>query len=75
MLFAEMEHVISVEFHDYDGLVYTLETDIQMYDINGFIAKNCRCTQGFFAARDLNGKLIPKKTKGITILHKLNLAA
>lgn len=36
---------------------------------------NCRCTQGFFAARDLNGKLIPKKTKGITILHKLNLAA
>ena len=36
---------------------------------------NCRCTQGYFAARDNNGKLIPKQTKGITILHKLNLAA
>lgn len=36
---------------------------------------NCRCTQGYFAARDLSGKLIPKETKGITILHKLNLAA
>ena len=34
---------------------------------------NCRCTQGFFAARDLNGKLIPKQTKGLTILNKLNL--
>lgn len=36
---------------------------------------NCRCTQGYFAARDLNGKLIPKKTPGLTILHKLQLAA
>lgn len=36
---------------------------------------NCRCTQGYFAARDNNGKLIPKKTRGITILHKLQLAA
>jgi len=36
---------------------------------------NCRCTQGYFAKRDLQGKLIPKKVKGITILHKLQLAA
>lgn len=36
---------------------------------------NCRCTQGYFAKRDLQGKLIPKKVKGITILSRLNLAA
>lgn len=36
---------------------------------------NCRCTQGYFSKRDLNGKLIPKEKKGITILHKLNIAA
>ena len=36
---------------------------------------NCRCTQGYFAARDNNGRLIPKKQKGITILHTLGLAA
>lgn len=36
---------------------------------------NCRCTQGYFAARDINGKLIAKKVRGINILHKLNLAA
>lgn len=38
---------------------------------------NCRCTQGFFAKRDENGKLIPKTTRGITILShlKLNIAA
>jgi SPP1 gp7 family putative phage head morphogenesis protein len=34
---------------------------------------NCRCTQGYFAKRDLDGKLIPKKEKGITIFMKLNL--
>lgn len=46
-------------------------------DPNGGAAEvcNCRCTQGYFAARDSNGRLIPKKTKGITILSHLKLAA
>lgn len=34
---------------------------------------NCRCTQGFFAKRDANGKLVPKTTRGISILSHLNL--
>lgn len=44
-------------------------------DPNGGPAEvcNCRCTQGYFAKRDLNGKLIPKKEKGITILTRLNI--
>jgi uncharacterized protein with gpF-like domain len=36
---------------------------------------NCRCTQGYFAKRAIDGKLIPKKERGFTILHKLQLAA
>jgi hypothetical protein len=44
----------------YDGFVYTLETDNQMYDINSFVARNCRCTVGFQGRRDANGRLLRK---------------
>jgi hypothetical protein len=43
----EIDNVISNDLHDYEGYVYTFETKTQMYNINSFIAKNCRCTQGF----------------------------
>lgn len=32
---------------------------------------NCRCTQGFFAKRDLEGNLIPKKTPPLSILTRM----
>lgn len=32
---------------------------------------NCRCTQGFFAKRDLAGNLIPKKTPPLNILTRM----
>lgn len=46
-------------------------------DPNGEAAEvcNCRCTMGYFAARDENGRLIKKQKRGITILHTLQLAA
>jgi SPP1 gp7 family putative phage head morphogenesis protein len=34
---------------------------------------NCRCTLGYFAARDLNGNLIPKKNKAINIMTALSM--
>lgn len=34
---------------------------------------NCRCTMGYFAARDLNGDLIPKKNKVMNIFTAINL--
>jgi SPP1 gp7 family putative phage head morphogenesis protein len=44
-------------------------------DPNGDAASvvNCRCTQGYFAARDLSGNLIPKKNKNITIMTALSM--
>jgi len=34
---------------------------------------NCRCTLGYFAARDLMGNLIPKKNKAINIMTALSM--
>lgn len=34
---------------------------------------NCRCTLGYFAKRDLNGKLIPKKTPPLNILTRMSM--
>lgn len=34
---------------------------------------NCRCTQGFFAKRDLSGKLIPKKSPPLDILTRMQI--
>lgn len=34
---------------------------------------NCRCTLGYFAKRDLNGKLIPKTTPPLDILSRINM--
>jgi hypothetical protein len=34
---------------------------------------NCRCTMGYFAARDLNGDLIPKKNKSLNLISALAL--
>lgn len=44
-------------------------------DPNGSAAEvcNCRCTQGYFAKRDLNGKLIPKKTPPLDILTRMEI--
>jgi hypothetical protein len=70
---AKFDDVVDVVFHDYSGDVFTLETNNQMYDINGIISRNCRCTQGYFAARDLSGNLIPKKNKNITIMTALSM--
>lgn len=36
---------------------------------------NCRCTQGFFAKRDLNGKLVPKIHRDFDLLTLLKNAA
>lgn len=35
---------------------------------------NCRCTLGYFAVRDLEGNLIPKQKKDISLLDLLNAA-
>jgi hypothetical protein len=45
--FIEFDDVVSIVRHNYEGFVYTFETDSQMYDVSGIIAKNCRCTVGF----------------------------
>jgi hypothetical protein len=34
---------------------------------------NCRCTQGFFAKRDLNGKLVRKTTQGLSFINRLSV--
>lgn len=34
---------------------------------------NCRCTQGFFVKRDLNGKPIPKNPKALPLLPRMNI--
>lgn len=34
---------------------------------------NCRCTMGYFAKRDLQGNLIPKTTKPLDILTRMNI--
>lgn len=34
---------------------------------------NCRCTMGYFLKRDLSGRPIPKKNKGLNLLSKINL--
>lgn len=43
---------------NYEGFVYTFETKHQMYDINGLVAKNCRCFLTFEPVRDHNRQLI-----------------
>lgn len=53
--------VVSVRHSNYSGFVYTLETVNQIYDINGLIAKNCRCRVVFDPKRDADGRLIMKK--------------
>jgi len=65
--------VVKCSRHNYEGFVYTLSTDSQMYDINGYVARNCRCTLGYFTRRDANGKLVPKKEPGLNIMSKLNI--
>jgi hypothetical protein len=59
--FIQFHKVIDIKCHYYDGLVYTLETDSQMYDVNGYTAKNCRCTMAFTPKRNAAGRLIPKQ--------------
>jgi hypothetical protein len=47
--------VTNITHKNYSGFVYTLETNEQMYDINSFVAKNCRCTVAFIPIRDQSG--------------------
>lgn len=58
--FVKSDSVLNVNVTHYEGLVYTLETHNQMYDINSYISRNCRCTLGFVPKRDKNGRLIRK---------------
>jgi uncharacterized protein with gpF-like domain len=34
---------------------------------------NCRCTQGFFAKRDHNGKIMRKTTQGLSFINRLSV--
>jgi hypothetical protein len=41
-----LDKVVSIDTHNVDNIdVYTLETDESIYNVNGIISSNCRCTQ------------------------------
>jgi len=44
-------------------------------DPNGPISQtaNCRCTMGYFAKRDANGKIIPKQPNPLNLISRLNI--
>lgn len=65
--------VVICSTHNYDGLVYTFETTTQMYDINGYVAHNCRCTMGYIARRDANGRLIRKQPHALPLASRLTM--
>jgi len=44
---VKLDDVIGVNISHYKGFVYTFETYTQMYNINGSIARNCRCTVAY----------------------------
>jgi len=71
--FVKTDNVCSVVVHEYDGYVFTLETNNQMYDINGYIARNCRCSVALTAKRDERGRLIPKKSRISVIMPTTNI--
>jgi hypothetical protein len=49
---VKFKNPISVNvLHDFDDYVYTLETNNQMYELNGIIAKNCSCTIVYISER------------------------
>lgn len=50
--------ITALSHSSYEGFVYTFETLHTIYDINSFIAKNCRCTHAFIPRRDSNGRLV-----------------
>lgn len=44
-IIPKFDYLVSKEvIHNFKGNVYTFETDKQMYEINGIIARNCSCT-------------------------------
>lgn len=49
--FSKSDNVVRVEWGDFNGHVYTFETVNQIYDINSYVAKNCRCTLIYMSAR------------------------
>jgi hypothetical protein len=52
--------VVSVTHSEYSGFVYTLETTKQIYDINGLVARNCRCRIVSVPKKGSDGRLIRK---------------
>jgi len=50
--------ITSISHSYYKGFVYTLETTEGIYDINSFVAKNCRCCVAQIPKRDSSGRLI-----------------
>jgi hypothetical protein len=45
---VKFNNPVSVDIiHDFNDYVYTFETNNQMYEINGIIARNCRCVIGY----------------------------
>lgn len=43
------DDVVGVSTHDYDDYVYTFETEDQIYEINSFVARNCKCAIAYEA--------------------------
>lgn len=55
---VQSDSIIKIERGYYSGHVYTFETVNQMYDINSYVARNCRCRVLYEAKRDENGRII-----------------
>jgi hypothetical protein len=58
--FTKFDNIIGITEGFHDGYVYNLETTYQIYDINGFVAHNCRCRITHIPKRDANGRLVMK---------------
>lgn len=65
---VQSDGVLSVERNLFHGNVYNLETDVQMYDINGYVAHNCRCRVLYIPKRDSNGGLIMRRENQATVI-------
>lgn len=46
---SKSDNVLRVEWGRFSGHVYTFESVNQIYDINSYVASNCRCTQSLMS--------------------------
>lgn len=60
---VQFDNVVDVVSGFHDGYVYTFETVNQMYDINGYVARNCRCRVVYKAKRDADGNIIMRRNQ------------